>query len=254
MGAGHAHALYIHEHSRVHELAPEVKVGGVLLFVISVAITPREALWAFAFYLVVALGVVFFARVPIRFLVLRLVGIVPFILFAFFIPFVSSGDRIDVLWFSVSRDGLWAAFGIVAKATIGAIATITLVATTEVPGILRGMSKLKVPGLIVAIAGFMIRYAELIVEELGRMRMAMTARGYQPRWLGHLRPIATGAGAMFVRSYERGERVHAAMVSRGFTGTIPVIVEPTITAADWAKGLMLPVVALVIALVSLVVL
>lgn len=254
MGAGHAHALYIHEHSPVHDFAPEVKVAAVLLFVISVAITPREAVWAFAIYLAMVLGVVLLSRMPVRFLLIRLAGILPFILFAVFIPFISSGEQVEVLWLTVSRDGLWAAFGIFAKATIGAIATINLVATTEVPGILRGMATLRVPALIVAIAGFMIRYVELIVSEVGRMRVAMASRGYQPRWLGDIRPLAMGAGAMFVRSYERGERVHSAMVSRGFAGVMPVLSATEPELSDWLRGLAIPGLALVVAVTGLVLL
>jgi len=50
MGAGHAHALYVHEHSRLHRAAPEAKLIAVLGFVLCVATTPRRAVWAFALY------------------------------------------------------------------------------------------------------------------------------------------------------------------------------------------------------------
>jgi len=180
-----------------------------------------------------------------------LAGVLPFILFAFLIPFIGTGDRIDLLWFTVSRDGLWAAWNIVVKAGIGASASIALVATTEITDILKGMSALRVPAVVVSIAGFMVRYLELIVDELGRMRMAMTARGHDPRWLWQVRPIATGAGAMFVRSYERGERVHAAMTSRGFTGEMPVLVEATPRWWVWAVAMTLPAAAVVVAIVAL---
>jgi cobalt/nickel transport system permease protein len=252
MGVGHAHALYVHEHSPVHRLAPEVKVASVLVFVVAVAVTPPEAVPAFVFYAVSALGVVIVSRIPIGFLLLRLAGILPFILFAFFIPFIGTGERVDLFWLTVSRDGLWAAWNIVAKATIGATASIILVATTEVTGILKGMSALRVPAVVVSIAGFMVRYLELIVDELGRMRMAMTARGHDPRWLWQVRPIATGAGAMFVRSYERGERVHAAMTSRGFTGEMPILDTTRPGWAVWAKALSIPLAAVVVAALAVV--
>lgn len=253
MGAGHAHVLYVHEHSPVHRLAPEVKVAAVLVYVIAVAVTPREAFVAFAFYAVAALGVVVLSRIPLGFLLLRLAGVLPFIVFAFFIPFIGTGERVDLMWLSVSRDGLWAAWNIVAKASLGATGSIVLVATTEVPGILKGMSVLRMPAVVVSIAGFMVRYLELIVDELGRMRMAMTARGHDPRWLWQVRPIATGAGAMFVRSYERGERVHAAMTSRGFTGEMPVLGGATPSLSVWVTAMAIPVAAVVVAVSAMVV-
>jgi cobalt/nickel transport system permease protein len=222
------------------------------MFVISVALTPREALWAFAVYAILALAIVLIARIPGPFLLIRLAGILPFVLFAFFLPFIGGGEQQSILGFHVSTEGLWAAWNIIAKATLGATASIALVATTEVPDILRGMARLRVPALLVAIVGFMVRYLEILVGEVGRMRVAMTSRGYDPRWLWQAKPIATGAGALFVRSYERGERVHAAMLSRGFSGVMPARDTPSAPAAVWATGLALPALAVVVAVIAMV--
>jgi cobalt/nickel transport system permease protein len=108
-----------------------------------------------------------------------------------------------------------------------------LTATTEVADIIRGLRVLRVPVLFISIATFMIRYLELITEEMGRMRMAMTARGYDPRWITQARPIATSAGALFIRTYERGERIHLAMLARGFTGEMPTLERPTVARSQW---------------------
>lgn len=253
MGAGHAHALYLHGHSRVHRLAPEVKVAAALVFVVAVAITPREAVWAFAVYAVSLSVVLLVGHIPIRFVLARLPAVLPFIAFAFLIPFIASGEHVDVAGMAVSRDGLWAAWNIVAKATLGATSSIVLAATTEVPDILRGMSVLRAPAVFISIAGFMIRYLELVAEEFSRVRMAMEARGFDPRWLWQAKPIASSAGALFVRSYERGERVHAAMVSRGFTGTMPVLTGRRTPMGDWLVAAVLPVLAAATAVVALVV-
>ena len=253
MGAGHAHALYVHGHSPLHALAPQVKIAATVVFVIAVAITPRQDVWAFGFYAVVVLIAIATARIPPLFVLGRLAAILPFIAFAVFIPFIGSGERVDFLGISVSSEGLWAAWNIIAKATLGATSSIVLVATTEVPDMLRGMSALRVPAVVTSIAGFMVRYLELVVGELGRMRMAMVSRGYDPRWLSQVRPIATGAGALFVRSYERGERIHAAMVSRGFTGVMPTLVETRATPVSWALALAVPAICLGVAILAMVV-
>ena len=83
---------------------------------------------------------------------------------------------------------------------------------------MKGLARLRVPPVFVSIMSFMVRYMELMADSLARMRTAMTARGYDPRWLWQAKPIASSAGALFVRSYERGERIHAAMVARGIRG------------------------------------
>lgn len=252
MGAGHAHALYVHEHSSLHRMAPEAKLVAVFLFVIAVALTPREALWAFGTYALIIVGLVVVSRIRARFVVLRLAAIVPFVLFAFLIPFIASGEQIEVLGVAVSREGLWGMWNIIAKASLGAAASILLAATTEIPEMLRGMAILKMPPTLTAIAMFMVRYLVLVSNELGRMRVAMTSRGYDPRWLWQAKPIAASAGAMFIRTYERGERVHSAMLARGYTGTMPDLNRRRATRSEWTVAFSLAGLAIVVAVAAVV--
>ncbi len=252
MGAGHAHTLFVHEHSAIHHMAPETKIAAAVLFILSVAITPREAIWAFALYIVIVAGLLGASRVKFRFLAARLTTIIPFVLFALVLPFIGTGDRREVAGLALSIDGLWSMWNILAKATVGASVSILLAATTEVPDILKGLTRLRVPAVLTSIASFMIRYLEVIAGELGRMRVAMTARGYSPSWIGQAKPIASSAGALFIRSYERGERVYDAMLARGFTGTMPVLAQTTSTKKDWMVAMTLPVVGLTISIAAIV--
>ena len=77
------------------------------------------------------------------------------------------------------------------------------------------------PNLLVQIMGFMVRYLDVVTDEMRRMRVARESRGFTARDVRHWPVIARSAGALFIRSYERGERVHLAMLSRGYTGTMP---------------------------------
>ena len=114
------------------------------------------------------------------------------------------------------------------------------------------MGRLRVPSVLTAIASFMIRYLEVVAAEMGRMRTAMTARGYDPRWLAQTRPIAASAGALFVRSYERGERVHSAMLARGFDGTMPDLEPDAADGREWMMACGVAVVSLALAVVAVV--
>jgi cobalt/nickel transport system permease protein len=251
VGAGHAHALYVHEHSVVHHLPPHVKVVAGFTFVATVASTPREVPAVFAVHALLLLVAVRLARIPLRFVLARLVVVAPFLLLALVVPFVAAGERIDVVGLSLSVDGLWGAFGIAVKALLGAATSILLVATTEVPGLLRGLERLRVPPTLTQIATFMVRYLEVIAGEFARQRVAMTSRGHDPRWLWQLRPLAASAGALFVRSYERGERVHAAMLARGYVGVLPPPAsERAARPADWALAATLPALAIAARLVE----
>ncbi len=190
------------------------------------------------------------AQVSPWFVAKRLVVETPFVLFAVFLPLIGRGERFDVLGVSLSIDGLWAAWNILIKATLGLATTVLLGATTPIAEILHGLEHLRMPRLMTAIAGFMVRYADVITGELTRMRIARESRGYDPRWFWQARAIASSAGTLFIRSFERGERVYLAMVSRGYSGTMPLDHDPTVPVNRWAAALALPVLASMVAAVA----
>jgi cobalt/nickel transport system permease protein len=130
-------------------------------------------------------------------------------------PFVATGPRVDVLGLSLSEAGLLGAWGLLAKGSLGVVASLTLAATTEPRDLLVGLERLRVPGQLVQIIGFMVRYLDVVTDEMRRMRIARESRGFTGRGLRTWPVMARTAGALFIRSYERGERVHLAMLSRG---------------------------------------
>ncbi len=233
---GHRH-LHVHGSSLVHRLAPQAKLAGLVAFVVVVALTPRQWVSVFAAHAAVLVAVIALARLSVWVILGRLAAIVPFVAFALALPFIGDGDTVELGPVALSVDGLWAGFNILAKAALGATASIVVTATTPIPDLLTGLARLRVPAVIVGIVGFMFRYLDLIVNELARMRRAMVARGYNPRWLWQARPIASSAGALFVRTYERGERVHASMTARGYTGTMPDLEPRQPASRDWVMAL-----------------
>lgn len=250
MGAGHAHRLYLPGASPVHRLPPHPKIVAVLAFVLLVVATPRERMWAFGVYALLLAAVALVAKVPFPTVARRTVIEVPFVAFAFLIPFVAEGEKITVLGLQVSESGLWDAWNILAKGTLGVVASILLAATTEPRMLLLGVERLRMPPLITQIAAFMLRYADVVLDELGRMRVARASRGFEARDVRATRVLARSVGALFLRSYERGERVHLAMVSRGYDGRMPVTHEVGATAVQWTAAALLPAAAALVALAA----
>ncbi len=246
----HTHTLYVHGHSPVHRLPSHVKVAALLVFLMGVVSTPREAFWAFGLHasLLAVAAVLSGMRAP--FMLKRMAVEIPFILFATFLPFVGPDPRVEVLGLSLSQEGLWGAWSILARATLGTGAAVLLAATTEVPEILAGLSRLKVPAVLVAIAGFMVRYLDVLADELGRMRTAAAVRGFRQRGRGALRALASVAGSLFIRAFERGERIHAAIVVRGYRGVMPQPFATPALPAEWSRGLMLPLMGVTVAIVA----
>jgi cobalt/nickel transport system permease protein len=93
----------------------------------------------------------------------------------------------------------------------------------------------------------MLRYFDVVFGEMQRMKVARESRGFQAKHLGHVGVLAHSAGALFIRSYERGERVHLAMLSRGYNGSIPSLGEAPALRRDWAVAATLPLLAACIA-------
>jgi cobalt/nickel transport system permease protein len=146
----------------------------------------------------------------------------PFVLFVAVLPFAAE-------------DGVWLASTILAKATLAVLATGVLAWTTPAADILRGAERLRVPRTLIAIAGFALRYLQVVLGELRRMRLARTQRGDDPRWLWQTRGTGRMVGALVVRTFERGERVHVAMLARGYDGSMPVLdLTPAARPFAWA--------------------
>jgi cobalt/nickel transport system permease protein len=112
------------------------------------------------------------------------------------------------------------ALTILVKDSLAFLATLLLVQVTPFRTLLVAMRKLGVPGMLVATLQFMYRYLFVLTEELDRMVKARRARTF--RRSGRLDwGLLTGLiGVLFLRAFERGERVHAAMLARGWDGTM----------------------------------
>jgi cobalt/nickel transport system permease protein len=243
VGASHGHHLHFHGHSPVHHLPAHTKIVALVTFVLAVVATPREQGWAFAVYAALLVGAAALARVPFGHLARRMVVEVPFVVFAVLLPFIASGPRTELGPLSVSQPGLLAAWGLLAKGTLGVLASLTLAATTEPRDVLAGLERLRLPHQLVQIFGFMMRYLEVVTGELKRMRIARESRGFQARSIRSWPALASTVGALFIRSYERGERIHLAMLSRGYTGRLPVTRTLSASPAQWGLAAALPTAA-----------
>ena len=217
MGAAHGHAGHVHGHSALHRAPAHLKVVGLVLVMLVVVATPRDWFAVFAAYAVVLVGLAASTRVPAAHLAKRMLIETPFVVFAVLIPFIAHGPRVQVLGLSVSEPGLLSAWGLLAKGTIGVFCGVLLAATTEPHDLIRGLERLRLPRQLVQIMSFMVRYLEVVTAEMRRMSVARLSRGFTARNPRHWPVLAASVGALFIRSFERGERVHQAMLSRGHT-------------------------------------
>lgn len=251
MGAGHGHTMHFHGHSVMHRMPAHVKILALLGFLTAVIATPREQFWAFGAHALLIAAAVAASQVPVGYLARRLVIEVPFLVFALALPFVATGPTITVMGLTMSQGGLLAAWGLVAKGTLGVLASVLFAATTEPREVLVGLERLRLPRPLVEIMGFMIRYGDVVAEQARRMRIARESRGFDARSVRHWSIVARSAGAMFIRCFERGERVHLAMISRGYQGYLPLMGATDVTAAHVTRALVIPLMAFSVCAVAL---
>ena len=219
--------------SPIHRLDPRAKLLGLAGITLVAVSTPLRA-WpvylacALALATVAALG-----RVPASTLWSRAKVVLPLVLFvAIFVPFFRGGEQLDLGPVDVSEAGLQTFATVSAKAILGTLSAVLLGATTSFPDVLHALERLKAPKLLVLIAAFMYRYLFTIVDEVQRMRAALAARGYAPRHALQVQAIGRVATALFLRTYERAERVHLAMLARGWRQTMPRLDTLAFTRAD----------------------
>lgn len=155
----------------------------------------------------------------------------PFLLAAFPLVFIRPEDplgsiALGPLTLTISGEGLRLFSTIALKSWLSVQAALLLTYTTPFHDLVDGLRQLRLPMIFVAIISFMYRYLAVLTDEARRLMRARAARSADPDGSGggsvRWRAKVTGGmlGSLFIRSYERSERVYAAMQARGFDGRL----------------------------------
>ena len=212
--------------SFVHRLDPRTKLLGSLAFVLAVVLTMPGNWRLFAVYLCVIAGLLLLSRLPLGHVLKRSLVIFPFvIMIAVFVPFfkqgqVAAGYDIGAWHIAVTYEGLSVLVNVVVKSWLCMLCLIVLSSSTKFEELMQGMSGLKVPQVFVQITSFMYRYMFVIADQAMRMQMARDSRNFGMNRRNIFKTVGNMAGMLFMRSYERAERIYAAMLSRGYNGEI----------------------------------
>jgi cobalt/nickel transport system permease protein len=210
--------------SLIHRLDPRTKAITTLAFILAVVLTPPTRWYAFALYFALIALVVLLSKLPPLYVLKRSLVVVPFVLvIAIFIPFFKQGEVAGSyniwLWqVNVTYSGPIVLWNVTIKAWLSVMSMIVLSSTTKFPELLNGLERLRLPLVLVMILSFMYRYMFVLVDEVLRMKRARDSRNFGGRRIWQLKTVGNMIGTLFLRSYERGERVYAAMVARGFDG------------------------------------
>jgi cobalt/nickel transport system permease protein len=250
--------------SPVHRLDARVKLSLVLAYILAASLMPVGAWPAFSllFFYVLALTLVSglgLLRVQRRALVA-----LPFALAAVTIVFTTEGPLAFALslgpWrLRATEPGLVRFFSIMLKGWLSVQMAVLLAGTTPFPTLLMAMRSLRFPPVLVAINSFMWRYVFVLADEAMRLSRARDARSGVRSGLKSGGPVSWRAkvvggmvGNLFIRSYERSERVFQAMAARGYRGEFHAFSSPALPTRDVWLGMVLAVYLVAVLLVGIV--
>jgi cobalt/nickel transport system permease protein len=215
--------------SFVHHLDPRTKLLCSLAFILAVVLTPAGTWKVYAAYLLIMMGLILLSRLPLKYVLKRSLVIFPFvIMITIFVPFFKQGQVVasyDIgTWhIAITYEGLAVLLNVMVKSWLCILCLIVLSSSTRFEQLLHGMYRLKVPRVFVQISSFMYRYMFVITDQAMRMQMARDSRNYGLNRSNILKTVGNMIGMLFIRSYERAERIYAAMLSRGYNGEIIVV-------------------------------
>lgn len=212
-------------------LDPRMKIAACSALALAVSLTPVQDRARFAAYLALLIVPAVLSRLsPIRALkrMLLLVPLLAFLILSLF--FFGDGP--------MSRK-IAVGGGLAVKSILVYGCFLMLVLTTETIDIIRALERLKLPRLFTSLLFFAVRYLKILSRDVSALRRAAESRSFGKR--GRLKEISLLARVMFLqfmRALDRSQRIHAAMLSRGYDGKLGTPAASRLSRADIVFGMV----------------
>jgi len=233
--------------SPVHSLDARIKFILTVAFILTASLAPSAAWPVYILLLAAILAVEILSGLGMIYVLKRALLALPFVLAALPVIFTIKGQALFNLaigpWLlTASSEGLARFVSVAFKSWLSVQAAIVLAASTRFPELLQAMRAVGIPRLLVGMFGLTWRYLFVLVDEALRLLRARTARSGQSRqagnkpggslaWRAHM---AGGmAGNLFLRAFERSDRIYVAMLSRGYDGEVRTLPIPAFSGSNW---------------------
>jgi len=243
--------------SFIHRLDPRVKVVVTVAFILSNALLPDGAWVGFGLSLLFLLLANVLSNLGVTFTLKRSFIALPFALVAITVLFSIPGNPLTTFHFiwdvTITDAGLLRFVSIVIRSWLSVQMAILLVGATRFPDIIHAFEHLRVPSILTTIIAFLYRYLFVLADEVFRLLRARDARsaavpgvrsGGSVAWRAGV--AGSMAGQLFLRSYERSDRVYNAMLARGYTGHLNTINPHELHRVDYVTTALALVVILLL--------
>jgi cobalt/nickel transport system permease protein len=236
---------YVQGHSPLHHLDPRIKLLVTLGFILSNALLPDGAWIAYGLTWAFLLAANALAQLGLGYTFRRSFIALPFALATVTVLLLPQGHpmasfRLLAWHLTITDAGLIRFVSIVIRSWLSVQMAILLVTITQFPDLIHAFEHYRVPMILTTIIAFLYRYLFVLTNEVLRLLRARQARsaaiaglksGGELPW--RARVAGDMAGQLFLRSYERSDRVYHAMLARGFTGHLRTLNPHQLHAKDW---------------------
>jgi cobalt/nickel transport system permease protein len=205
------------EETSIHRLDGRAKVLTTLIFVTTIMSFDRYQLSALLPFFIYPLSLVALGNLPVGYLFKRIALVTPFaLLVGLFNPLLDTQTMVRLGPLHISA-GWLSCTSIVVRAVLTAGAALILVSVTGFSAICHSLNRMGVPQAFTVQLLFLYRYLFVLIEEAKQLSRARQLRSFGRRGLGihNSGPIL---GNLLLRTWERAERIHLAMLARGFNG------------------------------------
>lgn len=256
----HVHFLdpYRPRFSPIHALDGRVKFVLTVAFILATSLTPVAAWPVYVLLYALILSVEILSGLGVGYVLKRALLALPFVLAA--LPVIFTSGRMVLFSFPIGSwtltaytEGLARFISVALKSWLSLQAAIVMSASTPFPELLQAMRAVGIPRLLVSMFGMMWRYSFVLIDEALRLMRARAARSgsggdqsITPKSGRKSQPVRQGgsvlwrarvtggmAGNLFLRSFDRSDRIYAAMLSRGYDGDVRLLPLPPLHGATW---------------------
>jgi cobalt/nickel transport system permease protein len=207
-----------------HSLAAKTRVLCILLLVFAIALTPNGRWLTWAVYGAGVGAIVCLSQVTLGVLLRRVAVESVFLGVVLLGTLFRQGGEVlwQWGWLQVTTEGVTVLGSVSVKALLSLLLMNVLILTTSIPALLNALLALRVPPLLVAILAAMYRYIAVLFDEFSAMRQAALSRNLMNHRNWQRLVVGNMMGSLFIRTIDRGDRIHKSMLSRGYEGLPPV--------------------------------
>ena len=203
--------------SFIHKLEPKIRIIAVII--ISFATALCDNLIIAVLYFIVSIIFIGMAKLNAKDVIQRIKPVFWFLLMIWvLLPITFEGDIIYQFYqLKISSAGLILCCKITIKSITILLFFTSLVATMSIASLGNALHKLYMPDKMIFLLLMTYRYIAVIEDEYKRLLRAAKFRGFKPKTnILSYKTFAYLAGMLFVRASLRAQRVHQAMLCRGF--------------------------------------